>query len=36
LFCFKTTSWFILLILPISILSGAIGGILASNSKKRY
>ncbi len=35
-FCFKTTSWFILLILPISILSGAIGGILASNSKKRY
>jgi hypothetical protein len=24
------------LILPISILSGAIGGILASNSKKRY
>ena len=36
LFCLKTTSWFILLILPISILSGAIGGILASNSKKRY
>lgn len=36
IFCLKTTNWFILLILPISIFSGAVGGILASNSKKRY
>ena len=36
IFCLKTTNWFILLILPISLISGAIGGILASNSKKRY
>jgi putative membrane protein (TIGR04086 family) len=36
IFCLKTTNWFILLILPISLISGATGGILASNSKKRY
>ena len=36
LFCYQNVSLFILLILPVSILSGAIGGILASNSKKRY
>lgn len=36
IFCLNTTNWFILLILPISLISGAIGGILASNSKKRY
>ena len=36
LFCYRNVSLFILLILPVSILSGAIGGILASNSKKRY
>ncbi len=36
IFCLKTTNWFILLILPISLISGAIGGILTSNSKKRY
>lgn len=36
LFCLKTTNLFILLILPISLISGALGGILASNSKKRY
>ena len=33
---YKSTSLFILIILPVSIFSGAIGGILASNSKKRY
>ncbi len=36
LFSFESVNLFILLILPISTLSGAIGGVLASNSKIRY
>ena len=35
IFCCKNASVFMLLILPVSIFSGAIGGIIASNSKKR-
>ena len=36
LFSLKNADFFILLILPISILCGAVGGVLASNSKIRY
>ncbi len=36
LFSYKSANFFILIILPVSIFSGAIGGILASNKKKRY
>lgn len=35
-FSFKELNAFILIIIPICALSGAIGGIVASNAKKRY
>ena len=35
-FCFKEITAFSLIILPVCVLCGCLGGIMGSNSKKRY
>ncbi len=36
IFSFKSVNAFVLLVIPITVLFGSIGGIVSSNSKKRY